>query len=181
MPCLHLRHERGGDCKEDWEREGDTGIQSFAEERPRRNGAEKEQVQGACLPAECPEEGKALLHPVVQCMGFDPKTAEKELAAHDTSSPSLICTAAMKDFPFAFKKRGPDIDLDEWEKEITTLNAKPSYSIDWDETCHRYVGSIKGIDSLTITSTYPSVVTMGLVRVSWLLMAIELLRDIGKS
>jgi len=113
--------------------------------------------------------------------GFDPKTAEEELAAHDTSSPSVICTAAMKDFPFVFKKRGPDIDLDEWEKEIETLNAKPSYSLDWDERCQRYVGSIKGIDSLTITSTYPSVVTMGLVRVSWLLMAIELLRDIGKS
>jgi hypothetical protein len=113
--------------------------------------------------------------------GFDPKTVEEELAAQDTSSPSLICAAARKDFPFVFKKRGPDIDLDEWEKEIATLNAKPSYSLDWDERCQRYVGSIKGIDSLTITSPYPSVVTMGLVRVSWLLMAIELLRDIEKS
>jgi len=112
--------------------------------------------------------------------GFDPKTAEEELAARDTYT-SLICAAARKDFPFAFKNRGPDFDLDEWEKEIATLNAKPSYSLDWDERCQRYVGSIKGIDSLTITSTYPSVVTMGLVRVSWLLMAIELLRDIEKS
>ena len=112
--------------------------------------------------------------------GFDPKTAEEELAARDTSYTSLICAAARKDFPFAFKNRGPDFDLDEWEKEITTLNAKPWYSIDWDETCHKYVGSIKGIDSLTIISTYPSSVTMRLVRVSWLLMAIELLRDVEK-
>jgi len=112
--------------------------------------------------------------------GFDPKTAEEELAARDTSSPSLICTAAMKDFPFAFKKGGPDIDLGEWEKEIATLNAKPSYSLDWDERYQKYVGSIKGIDSLTITSTYPSVITMELVRVSWFLRAIELLGDMEK-
>jgi hypothetical protein len=110
--------------------------------------------------------------------GFDPKTAEEELAVRDTSSPSLICAAARKDFPFLFKKGGPDIDLGEWEKEIATLNAKPSYSLDWDERYQKYVGSIKGIDSLTITSTYPSVVTMGLVRVSWLLMAVEHLREI---
>ena len=113
--------------------------------------------------------------------GFDPKTAEEELAAHDTSSPSLICAAARKDFPFAFKKRGPDIDLDEWEKEIAALDDRPSYSIDWEKRHQRYVGSIKGIDSFTISSRYPSVVTMGLVRVSWLLMGIELLKNIEKS
>ena len=113
--------------------------------------------------------------------GFDPKTAEEELAAQDTSSTSLICAAARKDFPFVFKKRGPDIDLDEWEKEIAALDDRPSYSIDWEKRHQRYVGSIKGIDSLTISSRYPSVVTMGLVRVSWLLMGIELLKNIEKS
>jgi hypothetical protein len=113
--------------------------------------------------------------------GFDPKTAEEELAAQDTSSTSLICAAARKDFPFVFKKGGPDIDLDEWEKEIATLDDRPSYSIDWEKRHQRYVGSIKGIDSLTISSRYPSVVMMELVRVSWLLMGIELLKNIEKS
>jgi hypothetical protein len=113
--------------------------------------------------------------------GFDPMTAEEELAAHDLLSPSLICAAAMKDFPLVFKKGGASFDLDEWEREIAVLDDRPSYSIDWEKRHQRYVGSIKGIDSLTITSRYPSVVTMELVRVSWLLMAIELLKNIEKS
>lgn len=113
--------------------------------------------------------------------GFDPKTAEEELAARDTSSPSLICAAARKDFPLVFKKGGADIDLDEWEREIATLDDRPSYSIDWEKRHQRYVGSIKGIDSLTITNRYPSAVMMELVRVSWLLMGIELLKNIEKS
>ena len=87
----------------------------------------------------------------------------------------------MRDFPFVFKKGGAPIDLDEWEREIATLDDRPSYSIDWEKRHQRYVGSIKGIDSLTITSRYPSVIMMELVRVSWLLMAIELLKNIEKS
>ena len=113
--------------------------------------------------------------------GFDPKTAEEELAARDTSSSSLICAAAMKDFPLVFKKGGDPVDLEEWEREIATLDDRPSYRIDWEKRHQRYVGSIKGIDSLTITSRYPSVVMMELVRVSWLLMGIELLKNIEKS
>lgn len=109
--------------------------------------------------------------------GFDPKTAEEDLNALDTSSPSVIHAAASRDFPFVFNKRGAPIDLDEWEREIATLDAKHSYSIDWEERLHRYVGSIKGNDSLMITARYPSVILMELVRVSWLLMAIELLGD----
>jgi hypothetical protein len=109
--------------------------------------------------------------------GFEPKTAEEELAAHDTTSTSLICTAARKDFPFVFKKRDAAIDLDEWEREIATLDARHSYSVDWDERPQRYVGSIKGFDSLIIMGKHPSVVMMGLVRVSWLLKAIELLGE----
>jgi hypothetical protein len=107
-------------------------------------------------------------------------TAEEELATHDTSSPSLICAAAKKDFPFVFKKRGVPIDLEEWEQEIATLDARHSYSVDWDERPQRYEGSIKGFDSLIIMGKHPYVVMMGLVRVSWLLKAIELLGNIEK-
>ncbi len=113
--------------------------------------------------------------------GFDPMTAEEELTARDTSSPSLICAAARKDFPLVFRKGRDPIDLDEWEREIATQDDRPSYDIDWEKREQRYVGSIKGIDSLTITSRYPSVVLMELVRVSWLLMAIEFLKDIEKK
>jgi hypothetical protein len=112
--------------------------------------------------------------------GFDPMTAEEELAARDTSSPSLICAAARKDFPLVFKKRDAAIDLDEWEREIATLEDRPSFRIDWDVRRQKYVGSIEGIDSLAIVSMHPSAITMELVRVSWHLKAIELLGDIEK-
>ena len=110
--------------------------------------------------------------------GFDPKTAEEELAAHDTTSTSLICTAARKDFPLVFKKRDAAFDLEEWEREIATLEDRPSFRIDWDVRRQKYVGSIQGIDSLAIVSMHPSAITMELVRVSWHLKAIELLGDI---
>src|SRR5208282_2449571 len=77
-------------------------------------------------------------------LGFDPKTAEEELAAHDTSSSSLICAAARRDFPFLFKKGGVPIDLDEWEREIATLDDRYSFRIDWEVSRQRYVGSIQG-------------------------------------
>jgi len=112
--------------------------------------------------------------------GFEPKTAEEELNALDTQLPSMVCAAARRDFPFVFKKRGAPIDIDEWEREIATLEAKHSYSIDWEERLQRYVGSIKGTDALMITGRHPSVISMELVRVSWLLKAIELLGDIEK-
>jgi hypothetical protein len=109
--------------------------------------------------------------------GFDPKTAEEELSTPDSQSSTVIQKAARRDFPFVFKKGAASIDLDEWEREIAALDDRPSYSIDWEKRHQRYVGSIKGFDSLTITSRYPSVILMELVRVSWLLMAIELLGD----
>jgi hypothetical protein len=107
-------------------------------------------------------------------------TAEEELAARDTSSSSLICAAARKDFPLLFKKRDAAIDLDEWEREIATLEDRPSFRIDWDVRRQKYVGSIEGIDSLAIVSMHPSAITMELVRVSWHLKAIELLGNIEK-
>jgi hypothetical protein len=110
--------------------------------------------------------------------GFDPMTAEEELADRDTSSPSLICAAARNDFPLVFKKRDAAIDLDEWEREIATLEDRPSFRIDWDVRRQKYVGSIEGIDSLAIVSMHPSAITMELVRVSWHLKAIEFLGDI---
>jgi hypothetical protein len=64
--------------------------------------------------------------------GFDPKTAEEELNALDTSSSSAIHGAAKRDFPFVFKKGGAPIDLDEWEREIATLDARHSFCIDWE-------------------------------------------------
>jgi hypothetical protein len=90
----------------------------------------------------------------------------------------VICAAARRDFPFVFRKRGAPIDLDEWEREIATLESKHSYSIDWEESLQRYVGSIKGTESLMITARHPSVITMELVRVYWLLKAIELLEGV---
>ena len=83
-------------------------------------------------------------------------------------------------FPFVFKKRDTPIDLDEWEREIATLDARHFYSIDWEESLQRYVGSIKGNDSIMITARHPSVITMELVRVPWLIKATELLEDIEK-
>jgi hypothetical protein len=112
--------------------------------------------------------------------GFDPKTAEADLLTPDSQSPSLIQDAARRDFPFVFKKGGDSVDLDEWEREIATLDARHSFRIDWEASSQRYVGSIQGIDSIKITGKYPSDITVELVRISWLLMAIELLRDIEK-
>jgi hypothetical protein len=112
--------------------------------------------------------------------GFDPKSAEEDLSNPDSHSPSLILDAARRDFPFVFKKGGDPINLDEWAREIKTLDARHSFRIDWEARHQSYVGSIQEIDSLMITSRYPSVVMMELVRVSWLLKAIELLKDIKK-
>jgi len=107
--------------------------------------------------------------------GFDVRNAEAELTETGTASASDIREAALRDFPGIYAKGKSSLDLEEWEKEISTAATGYSYRIDWNHRLEKYLGTIQGIEDLTILGKYPSVVLMELVRVTWLLKAIDLL------
>lgn len=111
---------------------------------------------------------------------FDPKTAEDELSTLDTTSTSDIRQAARRDFPNLFEKREGSVNLEEWEREISFSISEYSYRIDWEPRYEKFVGTIPGIEALMIIGKHPSVIMMELVRVTWLLKAIELLSAIDK-
>ena len=106
---------------------------------------------------------------------FDPKIAEHELSIPDPPSPSEVHLAARRDFPNLFGTKEGSVDLEEWEREIISATAGYSFRIDWEPRLEKYLGKIKGIETLTITGRRPSVIIMDLVRVAWFLRAIELL------
>ena len=110
---------------------------------------------------------------------FEPQSAEHELSGSDTSSTSGIRLAAQRDFPRIFAKGNQTIDLAEWEQHVFSSTIGYSYRIDWDSRLEKYLGSIVGVDSLTIIGKHPSTVMMELVRATWLLKAIDLLGRMG--
>ncbi|NVN92107.1 MAG: hypothetical protein HXX11_16105 [Desulfuromonadales bacterium] len=111
---------------------------------------------------------------------FEPPSAEHELSRSDTSSTSGIRLAAERDFPRIFAKGNQAINLEEWEQHISSSTTGYSYRIDWDTRLEKYLGTIIGVELLTIIGKHPSVVMMELVRGAWLLKAIDLLGSIGK-
>jgi len=110
--------------------------------------------------------------------GLDPCNAENELSGFDTASESGIRKAALRDFPKVYTKGKSSLDLEEWEREVSSATTGYSYRIDWDQRLERCLGTIQGIAELTVIGKYPSVVVMDLVRVTWLLKAIDRLRGI---
>lgn len=112
---------------------------------------------------------------------FDPKTAEEELSTPDAPSSSEIRQAAARDFPSLFEKRDGSVDLEKWEREISSLSSGYSYSIDWEPRLEKYSGTISGMESITIIGKHPSVIIIKLVKVTWLLKAIERLGAIEKD
>jgi len=109
---------------------------------------------------------------------FDPRNAEEELSRIDNLSSSGIRLAAGRDFPNLYAKGKGAIDLEEWERELSSSTSGCSYRIDWDPRLEKFLGTITGVESLTIVGKHPSVVMMDLVRVAWLLKAIDLLNTI---
>ena len=104
------------------------------------------------------------------CWGFDPGEAQKALYL-DLYLPETkpYHDAAMRDFPYAYAGEIPgNIDLDEWEQEITTRQAGLSYHLDWDGVREEYVGTVPEIPSLHIVGKYPSDLLMILIRGAWL-------------
>ena len=112
---------------------------------------------------------------------FDPATAEEELATPDAPSPHGVREAALRDFPDLFERQEGSMDLEEWEREISSSTIGHSYRVDWDEKIEKFIGSIIGVESLTIIDRHPSRVMIELVRVTWLLRAIDLLRDMEEG
>lgn len=110
---------------------------------------------------------------------FDPQKAEYSLSGSITSSTSGIRLAAERDFPRLFAKGNQTIDLEEWEQHISSSTTAYSYRIDWDPRLEKYLGSIVGVELLTIIGKHPSIVMMELVRGAWLLKAIDLLGSMG--
>lgn len=113
--------------------------------------------------------------------GFDPRMAVDELSGIVTDSTSGIRLAACRDFPNLYAKRNSSLDLEEWEKEISSTTTGYSYRIDWDQRLERYLGRIQGVETLKVIGKHPSVVMMELVRATWLLKAIDRLDGIEKS
>jgi hypothetical protein len=112
---------------------------------------------------------------------FDPKSAQEELLKIDTSSGSGIHQAAQRDFPGVYSKNKGSIDLEEWEIEVASHGIVHSFRVDWDQRLERFVGTIPGIESLSVAGTHPSVVMSDLVRAGWLLKAITILNGVGKK
>ncbi len=110
--------------------------------------------------------------------GFDIRIAEAELTGTGTASASGIRQAAVRDFPGIYAKGKPSLDLEEWERQLSSATTGYSYRINWDQRLERYLGTIQGIEDLTVIGKYPSVVIMELVRVTWLLKAIDRLGGI---
>jgi len=105
--------------------------------------------------------------------GFDARIAEAELTGTGMASVSGIRQAALRDFPGIFSKGKSSLDLEEWEREVSSAATGYSYRIDWDQRLERYLGTIQGVEELTVIGKYPSAVVMELVRVTWLLTAID--------
>jgi len=108
--------------------------------------------------------------------GFDVRIAEAELTGTGTASASDIRQAALRDFPGIYAKGKSSLDLEEWERGVSSAAIGYSYRIDWDQRLERYLGVIQGVEELTVIGKYPSVVLLELVRVAWLFKAIDRLR-----
>jgi len=111
-------------------------------------------------------------------LGFDVRIAEAELTGPATASASAIRQAAMRDFPGIYAKGKSSLDLAEWESEITSVTTGYSYRIDWNQRIEKYLGTIQENEEVMVIGTYPSVVLIELVRVAWLLRAIDRLGSI---
>lgn len=109
---------------------------------------------------------------------FDPKTAQEKLSKADTLAGPEFWQAVRRDFPRLCGKDTGPVDLEEWEVKVASLTTAYSFLIDWDQKHERFVGTIPGVESLTIAGTHPSVVMSDLVRAAWLLKAIEVLDEV---
>jgi hypothetical protein len=107
---------------------------------------------------------------------LDPKSAEAELSVIDASSLAEIHVAARRDFPGTYEKGKGSLNLEEWEKEVSSSGTVHSFHMDWDHRLERFVGTIPGVESLTIVGKNPSFVIRVLFRAAWFLKAIEILR-----
>ncbi|MDD2337886.1 MAG: hypothetical protein PHD01_15090 [Geobacteraceae bacterium] len=112
---------------------------------------------------------------------FDPKCAEAELKMIDDSSLAEIHVAARRDFPGTYEKGKGKLNLEEWEREIISCGTVHSFHIDWDHRLERFVGTIPGVESLTVVGKNPSFVMKVLFRAAWLLKVIGMLDGIGKT
>jgi hypothetical protein len=106
---------------------------------------------------------------------FDPKSAQEELSKAEVSAGPEFQQAARRDFPRQSEKDTGQINLEEWEVEVSSPTTVHSFRVDWDQKLERFVGTIPGVESLMIAGKYPSVVMAELVRAAWLLKAIEIL------
>ena len=112
---------------------------------------------------------------------FDPKRAETELKMIDDLSLSEIHVAARRDFPGTYEKGKGSLNLEEWEKEVSSSCTVHSFHMDWDHRLERFVGTIPGVESLTIVGKNPSFVIRVLFRAAWLLKVIEMFWGVGNN
>jgi len=112
---------------------------------------------------------------------FDPKSAEVELKMIDDSSLAEVHVAARRDFPGTYEKGKGTLNLEEWEREIISCSTVHSFHIDWDHRLERFVGTIPGVESLSVVGNNPSFVIRVLFRAAWLLKVIEMLGGVGKT
>lgn len=112
---------------------------------------------------------------------FDPKSAEAELEMVDDSSLSEIHVAARRDFPGTYEKGKGSLNLEEWEREVSSSGTVHSFHMDWDPRLERFVGTIPGAESFTIVGKNPSFVIRVLFRAAWLLKVIEMLSGVGSN
>lgn len=112
---------------------------------------------------------------------LDPKSAETELEMIDDTSLSEIHVAARRDFPGTYEKGKGSLNLEEWEREVSSSGTVHSFHMDWDHRLVRFVGTIPGVESLTIVGKNPSFVIMVLFRAAWLLKVIEMLGGVGNN
>jgi hypothetical protein len=109
---------------------------------------------------------------------FDPKSAQEELSKADVSAGPEFQQAVRRDFRRQSEKDTGQINLEEWEVEVSSPTTVHSFRVDWDQKLERFVGTIPGVESLMIAGKYPSVVMTELVRAAWLLKAIEILNEV---
>jgi hypothetical protein len=139
------------------------------------NSVKKSRFRGPHFLGEALEQTSLSFTRWCNCWGFDPCLAQTALNS-DPSLPSAkrYHEAARRDFPYAYRDEKPgNIDLDEWEQEITTRQAGLSYHLDWDGVREEYVGTVSEIPSLRIVGKYPSDLLMILIRGAWLKKSIE--------
>lgn len=112
---------------------------------------------------------------------FDPKSAEAELVTINDSSLSEIHVAARRDFPGTYEKGKGSLNLEEWEREVSSSGTVHSFHMDWDHRLELFVGTIPGVESLTIVGKNPSFVIRVLFRAAWLLKVIGMLSGVGSN